>query len=81
MCTSSQNSSWKIKAKCSDKLNEVARHFNIKMFPTLEALGKELPDSKIAFIDVYDTLNDMIENPKNYGKYEYTSLFLTKNVT
>ncbi|EFH41822.1 predicted protein, partial [Arabidopsis lyrata subsp. lyrata] len=57
----------RLKRKCSDKLNEVARHFNVKMFPTLEALGKELPDSKIAFIDVYDTLNDMIENPKNYG--------------
>ncbi|EOA15073.1 hypothetical protein CARUB_v10028437mg [Capsella rubella] len=57
----------RLKRKCSKKLNEVALHFNTKISPKLDALGKELPDSKIVFIDVYDTLNDMIENPKNYG--------------
>lgn len=68
----------RLRRKCSNKLNEVALNFNAKLSPTLEALGKELPDSKIVLIDVYDTLNDMIENPKNHGKYEYTSLSLTK---
>ncbi|VYS69010.1 unnamed protein product [Arabidopsis thaliana] len=57
----------KLKRRCSEKLNEVARNFNAKISPTLEALGKELPDSRVVLIDVYDTLNDMIENPKNYG--------------
>ncbi|CAH2046917.1 unnamed protein product [Thlaspi arvense] len=65
-----------IKRNCSDKLNKMALQFNAKLSPALEALGKESPGSKIVFIDVYDTLYDMIENPKNYGKYQYTCVFL-----
>ncbi|VVB08322.1 unnamed protein product [Arabis nemorensis] len=56
----------KFKRTCSDKLNQMALQFNTKLSPLLEGLRKELPETKIAFIDVYDTLNDMIVNPKNY---------------
>ncbi|CAA7041737.1 unnamed protein product [Microthlaspi erraticum] len=55
-----------IKRTCSDKLNNMALQFNAKLSPSLEALGKESPGSKIVFINVYDILLDMIENPKNY---------------
>lgn len=65
-----------IKRNCSDKLNNMAIQFNAKLSPALEALGKESPWSKIVYINVYDTLYDMIQNPKNYGKYEYACIFL-----
>lgn len=58
----------------------MALEFNRKLSPALEVLKNKLPETKVVFIDVYDTLNDMIENPKNYGKYEYTCIYFAKKI-
>ncbi|CAN8277064.1 unnamed protein product [Cochlearia groenlandica] len=57
----------KLRRKCLTKFNKMALRFNAKLSPSLRALRKEFSDSKIAFIDVYDTFNDIVKNPKNYG--------------
>ncbi|VVA97656.1 unnamed protein product [Arabis nemorensis] len=55
-----------IRRKCFEDLNNMALHFNAKLSSNLDALQKELP-SKLIFIDVYETLLDIINNPANYG--------------
>ncbi|CAF1918164.1 unnamed protein product [Brassica oleracea var. botrytis] len=56
-----------VKRKCSENLNKMALQFNAKLSPGLVALRKKSPGSKIVFVDVYDILHNMIENPKKYG--------------
>ncbi|CAA7024079.1 unnamed protein product [Microthlaspi erraticum] len=51
---------------CNQPLNNMAKQFNARLSPALDALDKEL-DGVILYIDVYDTLYDMIQHPKKYG--------------
>ena len=53
---------------CADKYNEAAKMFNSKLTAKLDSLNKNLPNSRIVYIDVYNPLLDLIENPENYGK-------------
>ncbi|ESQ48494.1 hypothetical protein EUTSA_v10021047mg [Eutrema salsugineum] len=55
-----------LRRECFEDLNNMALHFNSKLSSSLDALKKELP-SKLLFIDVYETLLDIIQNPTNYG--------------
>ncbi|KAJ4917438.1 GDSL esterase/lipase [Raphanus sativus] len=52
---------------CVKPLNNMAKQFNARLSPALESLDKEL-DGVILYIDVYDTLFDMIQHPAKYGK-------------
>ncbi|XP_023642680.1 GDSL esterase/lipase At3g14820 [Capsella rubella] len=52
--------------KCYEDLNNMALHFNSKLSSSMDALSKELP-SRLIYIDVYETLLDIIENPNTYG--------------
>ncbi|CAH8360765.1 unnamed protein product [Eruca vesicaria subsp. sativa] len=45
---------------CFEPLNNMAKQFNARLSPALESLDKEL-DGVIFYIDVYDTLFDMIQ--------------------
>ncbi|VVB00019.1 unnamed protein product [Arabis nemorensis] len=51
---------------CNKPLNNMAKQFNSRLSPALDSLDKEL-DGIILYIDVYDTLFDMIQHPKRYG--------------
>uniref|UniRef100_M4EGN6 Uncharacterized protein n=1 Tax=Brassica campestris TaxID=3711 RepID=M4EGN6_BRACM len=51
---------------CVKPLNDMAKQFNARLSPALESLDKEL-DGVILYIDVYDTLYDMIQHPSKYG--------------
>ena len=53
---------------CAEKYNEAAKMFNSKLTAKLDSLNKNLPNSRIVYIDVYNPLLDLIENPENYGK-------------
>ncbi|KAL9860449.1 GDSL esterase/lipase [Arabidopsis thaliana] len=44
----------------------MAKQFNARLSPALDSLDKEL-DGVILYINVYDTLFDMIQHPKKYG--------------
>ncbi|WZZ86932.1 hypothetical protein YC2023_115511 [Brassica napus] len=50
---------------CVESLNNMAKQFNARLSPALESLDKEL-DGVILYIDVYDTLFDMIQHPSKY---------------
>ncbi|ESQ29567.1 hypothetical protein EUTSA_v10023563mg [Eutrema salsugineum] len=51
---------------CVTPLNDMAKQFNSRLSPALNSLDKKL-DGIILYINVYDTLFDMIQNPKKYG--------------
>ncbi|CAN8243649.1 unnamed protein product [Cochlearia groenlandica] len=51
---------------CSIPLNNMANKFNSRLSLGLDSLDKEL-DGVILYVDVYDTLFNMIQNPKKYG--------------
>ncbi|CAN6866217.1 unnamed protein product [Brassica oleracea] len=51
---------------CVKPLNNMAKQFNARLSPALESLDKEL-DGVILYIDVYDTLYNMIQHPSKYG--------------
>ncbi|KAF5462152.1 hypothetical protein F2P56_018182 [Juglans regia] len=53
--------------QCSEKHNQAAKLFNIKLSATLDSLNRNLPNSKMVYLDVYNPLLDLIENPKKYG--------------
>ncbi|XP_010465393.1 PREDICTED: GDSL esterase/lipase At3g14820-like [Camelina sativa] len=51
---------------CFEDLNKMALHFNSKLSSSLDALTKALP-GRVVYIDVYETLLDIIKNPTKYG--------------
>eukprot|EP00253_Pinus_taeda_P022781 PITA_22781 len=53
--------------KCVDEFNDVAISFNKKAAALLETLKPTLPGLKMAYIDIYDKLLDIVKNPSKYG--------------
>uniref|UniRef100_M4EGE4 Uncharacterized protein n=2 Tax=Brassica campestris TaxID=3711 RepID=M4EGE4_BRACM len=51
---------------CNKPLNKMAKQFNARLSPALDSLDKEL-DGVIFYINVYDTLLDIIQNHEKYG--------------
>ncbi|XWS25935.1 hypothetical protein CRYUN_Cryun27aG0109900 [Craigia yunnanensis] len=56
-----------IERECADDYNVAARLFNKKLYAVLDSLQTSLPNGKFVYIDVYNPLLDLIENPKKYG--------------
>ena len=53
---------------CAEKYNRASLLFNSKLNTTIDSLNKNLPDSRVVYVDVYNPFLDIIENPQNYGK-------------
>lgn len=53
--------------ECAEYYNEAAKLFNSKISTKLDYLLKTLPDSKPVYINIYDPLYDIIQNPTKYG--------------
>ncbi|KAG7966831.1 hypothetical protein I3843_08G068200, partial [Carya illinoinensis] len=67
-CVSSQRTlAGGILRQCSEKYNQAAKLFNMKLSASLDSLNRNLPNSKMIYLDVYSPLLDLIENPKKYG--------------
>ncbi|CAN6925950.1 unnamed protein product [Brassica oleracea] len=54
------------KRECYETLNKMAIHFNSNLSSSMDALQKELP-SKLVYIDIYETLHDIMTNSSKYG--------------
>lgn len=52
---------------CVDNYNQAAKLYNTKLSSKLHSLSKTLPQSKVVYIDIYNPLFDIIQNPQNYG--------------
>ncbi|KAI3745800.1 hypothetical protein L6452_08209 [Arctium lappa] len=53
--------------RCQDKENNAAQLFNSMLKQQLQVLASSLPQSSLAFVDVYNPLITAIENPNQYG--------------
>ncbi|ERM95564.1 hypothetical protein AMTR_s00023p00071810 [Amborella trichopoda] len=61
-----------VERKCIETQNEDAKAYNSKLQAMLASLQTELLESKVAYVDLYSLLMDMLTNPHNYG-FEVTS--------
>jgi phospholipase/lecithinase/hemolysin len=52
---------------CAEKYNIAAKLFNTKLSSQLNSLAENLPNSRVVYIDVYNPLLDLIQNPTKYG--------------
>ncbi|KAK7406843.1 hypothetical protein VNO78_08477 [Psophocarpus tetragonolobus] len=53
--------------QCSDSENQAAMLFNSKLSSEVDALNKKFPDARLVYLDIYNPLLNMIENPATYG--------------
>nr|GEV66315.1 GDSL esterase/lipase EXL3-like [Tanacetum cinerariifolium] len=52
---------------CAEKYNEAAKLYNSKLQPQIEYLNSTLVQSRVVYIDIYNPLLAVIENPLQYG--------------
>uniref|UniRef100_A0A251UML7 Putative SGNH hydrolase-type esterase domain-containing protein n=1 Tax=Helianthus annuus TaxID=4232 RepID=A0A251UML7_HELAN len=52
---------------CAEEYNEAAQIYNSKLQPETEYLNSTLAQSRIVYIDIYNPLLAIIENPLQYG--------------
>ncbi|XP_010266002.1 PREDICTED: GDSL esterase/lipase EXL3-like isoform X1 [Nelumbo nucifera] len=57
---------------CAENYNAAAKMFNAKLQPQIHWLKKELPHTRLVYIDVYYPLLDIIQRPHLYGFEEST---------
>ncbi|XP_054819336.1 GDSL esterase/lipase EXL1-like [Prosopis cineraria] len=53
--------------KCVERYNEAAQLFNSKLSRELASLNRDLPSSRVVYLDVYSPLLDVIVNYQKYG--------------
>ncbi|TQD97902.1 hypothetical protein C1H46_016427 [Malus baccata] len=52
---------------CDEKQNQASQLFNSKLSVEMDHLNKNLPNSRVVYIDIYNSLLDLIINPAKYG--------------
>ncbi|PON73415.1 Lipase [Parasponia andersonii] len=52
---------------CAEKINETVKVFNAKLVSELASLNSQLPDSYFAYVDIYNPLLELIEEPNKFG--------------
>ncbi|PSR99565.1 GDSL esterase/lipase [Actinidia chinensis var. chinensis] len=55
--------------ECVENYNQAGQLFNTKLFSALDSLSSNLndPQTRLVYIDIYNPLLDLIQNPKKYG--------------
>lgn len=56
-----------IERGCSEICNQAARLFNSKLSSQIDSLNKKLPDARLVYLDIYNKLLSLIQNPSKYG--------------
>ncbi|OAY57578.1 GDSL esterase/lipase EXL3-like [Manihot esculenta] len=56
-----------IQRKCADYANKAATLFNSKLISAMNSLNSTLSDSILLYLDVYNPLLSLIQNPAKYG--------------
>ncbi|GMH03289.1 hypothetical protein Nepgr_005128 [Nepenthes gracilis] len=52
---------------CVEEYNDAAKLYNSKLSPVIDHLASQLPNSIVLYINIYDPLYDIIQNPQKYG--------------
>lgn len=73
-----------IERECAADYNVASRLFNKKLIAVLDSLQTSLPDGRFVYIDIYNPLLELIENPKKLGIYiiiyTYNIFFFTLHI-
>ncbi|XP_061367747.1 GDSL esterase/lipase EXL3-like [Gastrolobium bilobum] len=56
-----------IQRACSDSENQAAFLFNTKLVSQMDALKKMFPETRLVYLDIYNPLLYIIQNPAKYG--------------
>ncbi|XP_027362040.1 GDSL esterase/lipase EXL3-like [Abrus precatorius] len=56
-----------IRRACSDFENQAAILFNSKLSSQMDALKNKFPETRLVYLDIYNPLLNMIQNPAKYG--------------
>ncbi|TQD97900.1 hypothetical protein C1H46_016425 [Malus baccata] len=56
-----------IERDCDERQNQACQLFNSKLNVEMDRLNKNLPNSRVVYIDIYNPLLDIIKNPAKYG--------------
>lgn len=57
-----------LERKCREEINMASKLFNSKISSELHKLHQNWPQAKIVYINIYDPLLNIIQNPMKYGK-------------
>ena len=64
-----------VRRQCGEGHNQLAMLFNAKLTTLLDCLNKDMPDSRMVYLDIYNPLLDLIEHPEKNGN---SQIFVTK---
>ncbi|XP_031283166.1 uncharacterized protein LOC116141834 [Pistacia vera] len=53
--------------ECIKEYNQASELFNTKFSVAIDSLSRNLPDAKVVYIDIYNPLFELIQNPRKYG--------------
>lgn len=56
-----------IQRGCSDLENQAATLFNSKLVSQIEAFQHQFLEAKLVYLDIYNPLMDITQNPTKYG--------------
>lgn len=56
-----------IERACADFENQAARLFNSKLVSQMDALRNKFQDAKFVYLDIFNSLMDVVQNPAKYG--------------
>ena len=64
-----------IERECVEKYNEASKLFNTKLSSGLDSLNTNFPLAKFVYVDIYNPLLDIIQNPQKSGNTSCFVLF------
>lgn len=65
---------------CLPHVNYGAKIYNQKVSNLVDRFGQNLPDAKFVYIDMYNPLLEVIDNPGQYGKLINTRYFFISSI-
>ncbi|RDX86234.1 GDSL esterase/lipase EXL3, partial [Mucuna pruriens] len=65
-----------IQRACSDFENQAAMIFNNKLSSQMDALKKGFPEARLVYLDIYNPLLNMIQNPAKYAHFDLSDSLL-----
>ncbi|XP_039170185.1 GDSL esterase/lipase EXL3 [Eucalyptus grandis] len=69
-----------IERRCTEDYNQMAQLLNSKLTSELHRLNGAFPRARMALIDIYGPLLDIMKNPRKYGYVFWDSFHPTENV-